>query len=487
MTGLVTFVGAGPGRLDWVTQAGRMAIERADTILVDALVSPALLSWARWEAEVIDVGKRGGQPSMPQEQICALLVEYARQGRRVVRLKGGDPGTFGRLPEEIASLRAHNLKWEVIPGISAAAAAAARAGISLTDRDHAASLTLLTGHRRLEGPRPELDWAAASRSGTGAVYMGILHARRNARRLLDQGVPPDTPVLIAEAVSTDRERLIRTTLAELPSAIERERVRPPAIWIYGEVARSAATDQPRLRGTVALFRPWGQHLEWHDALLAEGWQPVAIPLQRYEDPPDTGNITQVLSEPFDVIALASIEAARRLLGRLTAMGRDIRALAGTEIAVPGRATAAFLEQAGCRADIVLDAPTGMAALESTLRERPSGRLLIAGEHVEPPPWAIALEATGWDTRTVALYRKVPRPELPATWSLLFRRHERPVCIWSSSSQVQLISAWVGVLPNTVHVAIGQRTADALTAAGVADVAVAARPGLAGILEQLSAL
>jgi len=202
----VRLVGAGPGDPELLTLKALLAIEQADVLLVDDLVDRRVLAHARPGARSVEVGKRGGCPSTPQAFIERLLVHEARAGRRVVRLKGGDPMIFGRAGEELDALRAAGLEAEVVPGIGAALGAAARLGLSLTDRRHAPGVAFVTGHAQPGGEEP--DWAALARSGlTLVVYMGIRRAAAVASALLAGGLAPDTPtVTVRRATLADEER-----------------------------------------------------------------------------------------------------------------------------------------------------------------------------------------------------------------------------------------------------------------------------------------
>jgi len=250
--GRVTLVGAGPGDPDLLTVKAVRALQAADIILFDDLVSEGVLELARREARRMLVGKRGGRASCSQDEINAMALKLARQGKNVVRLKSGDPMVFGRAGEEIEALRAEGIAVEVIPGITAAAALAASLGASLTHRDHAHSVRFVTGHSR-DGGMPDLDWCSlADPETTLAVYMGGRTAPEFARRLLAQGSAETTPVVLAESVSRPEQAIRHTTLAALagePSS----RADGPVLLGIGEVFRlpaRAAADLPDTVQTV---------------------------------------------------------------------------------------------------------------------------------------------------------------------------------------------------------------------------------------------
>ena len=242
--GVVHIVGAGPGDPDLLTVKALRLIQDADVILYDALVEDAILERARRDAERIFVGKTKGQHSLPQARINALLAEHAGAGRRVVRLKGGDPFVFGRGGEELLSLREEGIDVEVVPGVTAAAACAATAGVPLTHRGLAQAVTFVTGHSEDGGngeTGPDLDWTAlADRRQTLAIYMGVSTAGKTAARLIEAGAETERPVAVIENGMRPEQRIIHTSLGALEETVRAEQVRGPAMLLVGEVAGLAA-------------------------------------------------------------------------------------------------------------------------------------------------------------------------------------------------------------------------------------------------------
>ena len=237
--GSVVLVGAGPGDPGLLTINALRALQEADVILHDRLVSDAVLSLARRDAERISVGKAAGAHSVPQSRIHELLVEHATAGRRVVRLKGGDPFVFGRGGEELEVLARHGIPFEVVPGITAAIGCAAYAGIPLTHRDHAQSVRFVTAH--CGESADTLDWASlAQPRQTLALYMGVAALGRIAGRLLAHGCTPATPVAIIENGTRPDQRVTLTTLAALDDVSCRADIQSPALLVIGEVAALAA-------------------------------------------------------------------------------------------------------------------------------------------------------------------------------------------------------------------------------------------------------
>lgn len=249
LPGRVTLVGAGPGDPGLLTLRALRALNEADVILYDRLVSDAILSMARRDAERLPVGKRPGEDhEATQAHIHRTMVALARAGRHVVRLKGGDPFIFGRGGEELSYLRQHGIRYEVVPGITAALACAAHAGIPLTHRDHAQAVTLVTAHQKQDGD--SLDWTFLARSGqTLAFYMGVGQLDAISQRLTAHGRSPSTPAALIESGSLPGQRTLFGTLASLPALAAAHGIHPPALLIVGEVAQL------------------GESLHWFGALL----------------------------------------------------------------------------------------------------------------------------------------------------------------------------------------------------------------------------
>ncbi len=236
--GSVTLVGAGPGDPGLLTRHAMRALRQAEVVLYDRLVSPQILQLARRDALCVEVGKAAQGHSTRQEQIHALMLEHARAGRRVVRLKGGDPFVFGRGGEELEFLRDHGIGFQVIPGITAAIACAAYAGIPLTHRDHAQSLRLITAH--CKDSLDTLDWHALGQERqTLAFYMGVAGLDGIQQRLLQAGRAPTTPFALVENGSRPQQRVITGTLATLASTARQLQVQAPALLILGEVTALA--------------------------------------------------------------------------------------------------------------------------------------------------------------------------------------------------------------------------------------------------------
>ena len=250
--GKVYLVGAGPGDPGLITIRGAQCLAEADLVLYDYLVNPQLLEYVPAATERVCLGHPHGGREMLQQEINQRMVAAARAGKKVVRLKGGDPHVFGRGAEEVEALLAAGIPYEVIPGVTAAFAVASHAGIPITHRDLASAVALITGHRRGDGAGPELDYDALAKfPGTLVFYMGMTTSRQWSDALLHGGRSPDTPVAIVRRASWPDQETIRCTLGTMADLIEQRGIRPPAVIVVGEVV-ALAPQKPSVPGEL----PW---------------------------------------------------------------------------------------------------------------------------------------------------------------------------------------------------------------------------------------
>lgn len=240
MTGFVSFVGSGPGDPELLTLKAVDRLKRADAVLFDDLSSGPILSHARSGADLVGVGKRAGRPSPKQNHVSRLLVDYAKTGQRVVRLKSGDSGLFGRLEEELVALREAGIPYEIIPGVPSAIAAAAAAGIPLTRRFTARRVQFVTGHDASGELPDDIDLnALADPTASTVIFMGKRTFPKLAKALIERGLPANTPALLAEAVSTPEQALYRMPLSDLIDQLSTEIGPAPALILYGPLADEA--------------------------------------------------------------------------------------------------------------------------------------------------------------------------------------------------------------------------------------------------------
>lgn len=504
--GLVSLVGAGPGDPELITVAGLNALRRADAVLHDRLVPRELLAEARAEAEIIDVGKLPGDPdaAAAQAAIHALLIAQARRGRRVVRLKGGDPFVFGRGGEEADALQAAGVRFEVIPGVSAAIAAPAFAGVPVTDRRFASSFTVVTGSEA-ENEAAPIDWGAIARTGgTIVVLMGGRTAARVARRLVAGGLASETPAVAVERASTPRQRSVVASLGELPAAIERAGLRPPLTLVIGGGAalggRLAWFDHRPLSGRrVLVTRPAPQAAGLAALLRAQGAEAVTMPAIELVDAdpaPIRGAIARLHERlqggGYDDVVFTSVNGVERFAARLREAGGDARSFGGARLAAIGPATAAALERRGLRADLVPDTYTSAALLEALLSGPIAGRrVLLARAAQGAAALSDGLRAAGAAVDDVAVYDVRAAQADPAVVERL-RGGEIELVTFTSPSTVWGLVEQVGAeaLGGVEAAVIGSVTGAAAREAGLAvrieakvhtieglvEAIVAARPG-----------
>lgn len=237
MKGFVSFVGSGPGDPELLTLKAVDRLKRADAVLFDDLSSGPILTHARQGADLVGVGKRAGRPSPRQHHVSRLLVDYAKEGGRIVRLKSGDGGLFGRLEEELVALREAGIDYEIIPGVPSAVAAAAACGIPLTRRSTARRVQFVTGHDAKGALPPDLDLRAlADKTACTVVFMGKRTFPALARALFEHGLPSNTPAILAEAVGTAEQNVTRSTVAGLAEKLGREVGHKPALILFGPLA-----------------------------------------------------------------------------------------------------------------------------------------------------------------------------------------------------------------------------------------------------------
>jgi uroporphyrin-III C-methyltransferase len=237
LSGEVYLVGAGPGDIGLITVRGMELLKTADVIVYDQLANPDLLDHARPEAKLIDVGKQGGNHKVRQEGINQIIVDEAREGKLVVRLKGGDPFMFGRGGEEAEELRETGIKVHVVPGVTSAIAAPALAGVPVTHRDYAPMVTFVTGHERDDRPDERINWEALARTGgTIVILMGMAHLEQNMSRLMAGGLEPSTPVAVIHRGSTPAQKVVLSTLEDVVEACRERGIGSPAVVVVGGVA-----------------------------------------------------------------------------------------------------------------------------------------------------------------------------------------------------------------------------------------------------------
>jgi len=416
-SGTVYLIGAGPGDPGLITVRGRKRLKQADVVLYDRLIGDELLEATRPEAELIYVGKSAHKHRLSQDEINALLVEKARAGLKVARLKGGDPFVFGRGGEEAQVLAAAGIEFEIVPGITSPIAVPAYAGIPVTHRDVASNFAVVTGHRRKEGEGVDeglgLDWSALAKMDTLVVLMGVGNLPVIAEELLTAGRDPQTPAALVRWGTTPRQRVVTATLGTIAERASQAGMRPPAVLIVGGVV--SLQDELRWYDTRPLFglrvlitRPREKAAQTAAQLRELGAEPVIFPTIAIRPPRSWKPLDATLERlpSYDWVIFTSTNGVRFFWQRLRGMGKDARALAGPRLAAIGPVTGRELAKRGLQADLIPDQYVAEALLDH-IGPVDGSRILLPRADIARPLLTDGLRAAGAEVTEVTAYRTVP--------------------------------------------------------------------------------
>ena len=497
--GVVYLVGAGPGDPGLLTIRGRELLASCDTIVYDALVNPILVDdgWLgrTREAEKVFVGKRGGQPSMDQDAITALLLQLARDGKRVVRLKGGDPMVFGRGGEEAIALGGAGLAFEVVPGITAGVAAPAYAGIPVTHCGVSTSVTFITGHEDPGKEKDQTDWSALARAGgTLVLYMGVSRLAKIATALIEGGRSPNTAAAVIEWGTYPRQRTVTATLESLAEVAAREKIIAPSIAIVGDVVKLREEmgwfdRRPLFGRTIVVTRAREQASQLRTALEIAGATVIEAPAIRIEAM-EKQSLRNALDEIacYGWIVFTSRNAVELVWAELRERDLDARAFASNSIIAVGPGTAEALLAHGIAVDVIPDRYVAEGIIEK-LRDRDD----VRGERVLFPRAAgarellpDALREMGAAVDEVELYRSVPDLSGLGTLSEALDAGAVDLVTFTSASTVRhFVDALGPDRARTVRGAsIGPITSDAARALGVPIEIEAAESTIASFVESI---
>ncbi|MBY0233090.1 MAG: uroporphyrinogen-III C-methyltransferase [Gemmataceae bacterium] len=487
----VVLAGAGPGHPGLATLRTVQALAEADYVLYDRLVNPALLRHAPPSARLVCVDELPGEHPQRWPHIHAALIAEARQGRRVVRLKGGDPLVFGRGAEEAQALREAGLEYEIVPGVTAGLGASAFAGIPVTHRDHASAIAFVTGHEWPGKPGSRLDWPALARfPGTLVFYMGVARLRSLVETLLSHGKDASTPAAVVQQGTTARQRTVTAILSALPEAAKG--IVPPALVIVGDVVSVRdpwAERLPLFGQRVLLTRPAHQAGEMADRIAAMGGEAVLQPLVDIAPLEDWSAVDQAISKLPRTrwVVFTSANGARAFLGRLRETGRDARALGGCLLAAIGPATAEALAAHHLLADLV-PAAYNSETLAAELKERVRGQRVLLARADRGLELLKEVLGEVAEVEQVAVYRQLDRDPAPHP---LVEAGEIDLVALTSSRIAEGFARSLGAAGRahilsgrTRLVAISPRTAEA---AGLPIAATAERYTVPGVLEAMARL
>jgi uroporphyrinogen III methyltransferase/synthase len=487
--GHVWLVGAGPGDPGLLTLAGAEALRRAEVVLYDALASPALLDLCDAAARLIPVGKRAGDHTASQDEITALLVHHGSAGRRVVRLKGGDPFVFGRGGEEALALAAAGIPYTVIPGVTSAVAVPAYAGIPVTHRGMATNFAVVTGR---EGAGVEAGWDALARVDTLVVLMGAAGLPEISERLIAAGREPSTPAASISNGTMPAQRVVVATLATIAAEVAAAGLPTPLITVIGPVAALAGeigwyVPGPLAGKSIVVTRARAQASQLRTMLEALGASVIEAPVLRVRFREEDLVTDERVASRWDWIAFTSQNGVEAFFAALRRAGRDARALGTTRVAAVGDATAAALERHGVVADFTPSQATG----ECLARELPrvtGARVLLPQGSLAGDRLADGLRARGAHIEAVVVYETHP---VPLDDQLRERVARADAITFASASSARFLADALGDLrpqPAARLVAIGEQSAVAVQAAfGRVDARAsgATLPGLvAAVVEAL---
>jgi len=494
-TGKVYLIGAGPGDPGLITVRGLELLVRAEAVLYDALAHPALLE-ACPQAEKRNVGKRFGQDSAVQQAINAELIALARAGKRVVRLKGGDPLLFARGAEELQALQEADIPFEIVPGVSSPLAASAYGGIPLTHRELSSSVTFITGSDREGKEWSPASWQKlATATDTICIFMGMRRIEEIMQAIIAGGRNSETQVAVVQWAARPEQRVVSGTLSNIAAKVRAEGVTNPAVIIVGEVV--ALREQLRWFDSRPLFgksllvpRPAEQGRATAAAIRARGANARLLPAIEIREPADPAPLKRALAElsSFDWVLFTSANGVTRFTRALSAAGLDARAFASAKIGAIGPKTAVALEAFGLRADVVAEEFVGEGLAQAVLARGVPRRVLLARAQVARDVLPELLRRAGAEVEVVPVYETVSADAGDALRAH-FERGEIDVALFTSSSTVNAVVDTLGaraaeLLSRVTVASIGPITSQTLGERGIRADVVAKTFTVDGLLDAL---
>jgi uroporphyrinogen III methyltransferase/synthase len=499
-TGTVYLVGAGPGDIGLLTLRGAELLGRADVVVYDALVNRDLLRLAPAAAEFVYGGKRDKEHTLPQEELNSLLVTKAREGKCIVRLKGGDPYIFGRGAEEVEELAAAGIPFEVVPGVSSFVAAPAYAGIPLTHREHSSGFSVLTGHEDPDKPEPALDYGQIARApGTKVFMMGTRRIRQIAAALLAEGMPASTPVAMVSWATTGRQKSIEGTLATIADRADKAQLPPPSVTVIGDVVRLRATlnfaeHRPLAGQRVVITRAADQAEELARPLRELGAEVIQIPVIKIAPPDDRQGVMDAMMGigEYNWVVFTSANGVTQFFNYFFKAFDDVRAIGNIRFAAVGPATAAKLQALHLRVDVMPEEALGKKIAVAINRYESVENLKIllpraAGANPDLPK---ALEELRGIVDDVAFYKTVPDTDDRTGAGQALAESGADWVVFTSGSTVENFHARFGLpkllekFPQMRLASIGPETTKALTALGLKPAVEAAQHTVPGLVTAL---
>jgi len=410
----VYLVGAGPGGSDLITVRGLEILRQADVVVYDYLVDKRLLEQTKKGTELICADKLAPRRysdgfAVRQEKINELMVRKAKEGKRIVRLKNGDPSIFGRLSQELDVLVKEKIEFEIVPGVTAASLVSSLSGVPLTDRRFSSSVVFVTGHEDVHKKKSNIDWKAIANIGTVVLYMAVENISKISKELIRAGKAGDTPVMVVSGAGGINQRVVRAQLKDIAGQAKKEKIRAPAIFIIGRVVELGEKFKGPRKNRRILFTGLskerfflkGTHL--HLPLIK------IIPRQDYREL--DGLLRKI--KTFDWIVFTSRYGAEYFFKRLKAIGGDVRGLQSIKIAAIGRSTSNRLDEFGVLADLVAKKESSQGLLEEFERiDIKGGRIFLPRSDISDKGLAEGLERLGAQVTSGVAYRNVIVKDLP---------------------------------------------------------------------------
>jgi len=495
--GKVYLVGAGPGDPSLITVKGLDCLKRADVVIYDRLIDDSLLDAALPNAERIYVGKGRGRHAKEQKDISELLVNKAREGKTVVRLKGGDPFVLGRGGEEAEALAMNHIPFEVIPGVSSASAVPAYAGIPVTHRRLASSFTVVTGHEDAEKGKSGIAWDRISAGTDTLVFlMGMGNLANIVDQLIQNDKSPSTPVAVISQGTSPKQQTVVGTLEDIVGRTEKENFQPPAVIVVGEVVRLREhlrwfDNLPLFGKRVLVTRPEHQASELSRLLLQYGAMPVEMPVIKVIPPSTWEELDQAIVDlkTYQWIVFTSVNAVEVFWKRLRALNLDARWLAGVRIGAIGPATAGALEERALHPDYLPETYTSqgfLAGLNS--QDMARSRVLLPRADIAGNELTDGISKLGAEVHQVTAYETVATDAAVSPGEQMLLRGEIDVITFTSASTVDNLLAILGeewqVIKRAKLACIGPNTAAALAQKGLKADIVAEEHTIPGLVEAM---
>jgi uroporphyrinogen III methyltransferase/synthase len=478
-TGKVYIVGAGPGDPGLMTQKGLECLAQADTVVYDRLLDRRLLTLAPPEAEMIYAGKAPLEHSKEQAEINQLLVEKAKEGKTVVRLKGGDPFVLGRGGEEAAMLAYNRIPFEIVPGISSAIAVPAYAGIPVTHRGLASSCAVITGHEDTDKANSSVNWEKLAKGIDTLVFlMGMQNLTEITARLIEYGRPADTPVAVIQDGTTPEQKVVTGNLNNIVSKVKESQLEAPVVIVVGEVVGLRDKlrwfdSSPVFGKRILVTRARHQASTLSSLLYGRGAQPVELPAIAIQPVNDTTEIDRALAglARYQWLVFTSVNGAEAFFERLYSLKMDARALHGLKIGVIGPATAGAIRNRGIIPDFMPEVYTSEGLIAGLKNMDIGGkRFLLPRADIAGKELRQGICRLGAEVHEIVIYRTVPAGETIARARQMLASGEIDVITFTSSSTVANLSGALQEKPlplNGARVAcIGPKTAEAAAMAGL---------------------